>query len=122
MFERYGADAATVNLLSRRRLPRALPALQEERRVLILCRTSSPGARDLRRAYCEKLLQLIRPGGLIAVDDTLWNAHVANPRDNDSATVELRAFNDYVDRDERVDLALVPIGDGLTLLRKRLMD
>jgi caffeoyl-CoA O-methyltransferase len=74
------------------------------------------------RAYYEKLLQLIRPGGLIAVDNTLWGGQVANPRDNERATVELRAFNDYVHRDERVDLALVPIGDGLTLLRKRLMD
>jgi caffeoyl-CoA O-methyltransferase len=73
------------------------------------------------RAYYEKLLQLIRPGGLIAVDNTLWSGQVANPRDTDSATVALRAFNDYVHRDERVDLALVPIGDGLTLLRKRLM-
>jgi caffeoyl-CoA O-methyltransferase len=74
------------------------------------------------RAYYDKLLQLIRPGGLIAVDNTLWGGQVANPRDTGSATVALRAFNDYVHRDERVDLALVPIGDGLTLLRKRLMD
>jgi caffeoyl-CoA O-methyltransferase len=73
------------------------------------------------RAYYDKLYQLIRPGGLIAVDNTLWSGQVANPRDTDSATVALRAFNDYVHRDERVDLALVPIGDGLTLLRKRLM-
>lgn len=74
------------------------------------------------RAYYDKLLELIRPGGLIAVDNTLWGGQVANPRDNDSATVALRAFNDYVHRDERVDLALVPIGDGLTLLRKRLLE
>lgn len=73
------------------------------------------------RAYYEKLFELIRPGGLIAVDNTLWSGQVANARDNDSATVALRAFNDYVHHDERVDLALVPIGDGLTLLRKRLM-
>jgi len=74
------------------------------------------------RAYYDKLFKLIRPGGLIAVDNTLWGGQVANARDNASATVALRAFNDYVHHDERVDLALVPIGDGLTLLRKRLMD
>ncbi len=74
------------------------------------------------RAYYDKLFELIRPGGLIAVDNTLWSGQVANAHNHDSATVALRAFNDYVHHDERVDLALVPIGDGLTLLRKRLLD
>jgi len=69
--------------------------------------------------YYEKLLQLIRPGGLIAVDNTLWDGHVADASYGDADTVALRAFNDYVYSDERVDLSLVPIGDGLTLLRKR---
>jgi caffeoyl-CoA O-methyltransferase len=71
------------------------------------------------RAYYDKLLELVRPGGLIAVDNTLWDGEVANASSNDANTVALRAFNDYVHRDERVDLSLVPIGDGLTLLRKR---
>jgi len=70
-------------------------------------------------AYYEKLLTLIRPGGLIAVDNTLWSGAVADPSDNEPDTKALRAFNDHVYRDERVDLSLVPIGDGLTLLRKR---
>ena len=70
-------------------------------------------------AYYEKLLQLIRPGGLIAVDNTLWSGHVADSGHSDADTVALRAFNDHVHHDERVDLSLVPIGDGLTLLRKR---
>ena len=71
------------------------------------------------RAYYDELLKLIRPGGLIAVDNTLWNGQVADTSDQERDTVALRAFNDYVHHDERVDLSLVPIGDGLTLLRKR---
>jgi O-methyltransferase len=71
------------------------------------------------RAYYDRLLGLVRPGGLIAVDNTLWNGRVADPADTSADTVALRAFNDHVHRDERVDLSLVPIGDGLTLLRVR---
>jgi predicted O-methyltransferase YrrM len=71
------------------------------------------------RAYYDRLLQLVRPGGLIAVDNTLWDGAVADASSNDADTVALRAFNDHVHGDERVDLSLVPIGDGLTLMRKR---
>jgi len=70
-------------------------------------------------AYYEKLMELMRPGGLIAVDNTLWGGAVADPSDTSADTAALRAFNDRVHRDQRVDLSLVPIGDGLTLLRKR---
>jgi predicted O-methyltransferase YrrM len=70
-------------------------------------------------AYYEKILELLRAGGLIAVDNTLWSGEVADPTRNDADTKALRAFNDHVHHDERVDLSLVPIGDGLTLLRKR---
>jgi predicted O-methyltransferase YrrM len=71
------------------------------------------------RGYYEKLLELMRPGGLIAVDNTLWSGHVADASHTDADTAALRAFNDHVHRDERVDLSLLPVGDGLTLLRKR---
>lgn len=70
-------------------------------------------------AYYERVLELLRPGGLIAVDNTLWGGAVANPAVNDEDTVAIRAFNDHVHADTRVDLSLVPIGDGLTLARKR---
>lgn len=70
-------------------------------------------------AYYERLLELVRPGGLIAVDNTLWGGSVADPAADDPDTRALRAFNAHVHRDERVDLALVPIGDGMTLLRKK---
>lgn len=71
------------------------------------------------RDYYERLLSLIRPGGLIAVDNTLALAGAPIvDQDTDSAKA-MRAFNDSVHRDERVDLAMLSIGEGLTLLRKR---
>ena len=69
--------------------------------------------------YYERLLALLRPGGLIAVDNTLWDGAVADPADCSPDTVALREFNACLHEDERVDLSLVPIGDGLTLARKR---
>jgi predicted O-methyltransferase YrrM len=69
--------------------------------------------------YYERCLELLRPGGLLAVDNTLWSGRVADPAAGDEDTVALRAFNAAVARDERVDLCLVPIADGVTLLRKR---
>jgi predicted O-methyltransferase YrrM len=69
--------------------------------------------------YYERSLQLLRPGGLIAVDNTLWDGAVADPADQSADTVAIRAFNERLHVDERIDLSLVPIGDGLTLARKR---
>jgi O-methyltransferase len=69
--------------------------------------------------YYEKSLRLVRHGGLIAVDNTLWHGKVADPDVTDDATRAIRGFNAKVVDDQRVDLSLVPIGDGLTLLRKR---
>jgi predicted O-methyltransferase YrrM len=70
-------------------------------------------------AYYERLLKLLRPGGLIVVDNTLWNGEVANPANVDRDTVALRKFNDTLHRDPRIELALLPVGDGLTLARIR---
>jgi caffeoyl-CoA O-methyltransferase len=69
--------------------------------------------------YYERLLRLLRPGGLIAVDNTLWSGAVADPKDRAPDTVALREFNARLRDDDRVDLSLVPIGDGLTLARRR---
>lgn len=69
--------------------------------------------------YYERCLRLLRPGGLIAVDNTLWDGRVADDDNPGEDTMALRAFNRAVHADERVDLSLVPIGDGLTLARKR---
>jgi O-methyltransferase len=69
--------------------------------------------------YYELCLRLLRTGGLIAVDNTLWSGRVADPSVRDPDTEALRAFNAFVGQDARADLCLVPIADGLTLLRKR---
>ena len=70
-------------------------------------------------AYYERALELLRPGGLIAVDNVLWGGRPADPSAQDDNTRAIRAFNEALHRDERVSLALVPIADGLTLARKR---
>jgi len=70
-------------------------------------------------AYYERCLKLVRQGGLIAVDNTLWSGEVAKPGNQKPDTVSLRAFNDAVHRDERVDVAMLTVGDGVTLARKR---
>ena len=69
--------------------------------------------------YYERCLQLLRKGGLIAVDNTLWGGSVIDPAKQDENTQALREFNKRLSRDRRVDVALVPIGDGLTLALKR---
>jgi caffeoyl-CoA O-methyltransferase len=70
-------------------------------------------------AYYERCLQLLRRGGLIAIDNTLWSGDVANPDNQESDTASLRRFNEALHRDERIDLAMLPVGDGLTLALKR---
>ena len=69
--------------------------------------------------YYELVLQMLRPGGLIAIDNVLWGGDVANPKKKDEDTEAIRRINKKVHADERVDVSLVPIGDGLTLARKR---
>jgi len=70
-------------------------------------------------AYYERALQLVRPGGLIAVDNTLWHGRVADAAAGDEDTVAIRRFNRALRGDERIDLCLVPVADGLTLARRR---
>ena len=64
-------------------------------------------------------MRLVRRGGVIAIDNTLWGGSVADSRHKDGDTQAIRVFNRRVHRDRRVDVALVPIGDGLTLACKR---
>jgi len=68
--------------------------------------------------YYERCLKLLRPGGLIAVDNVLWGGEVTR-ESKDADTKALRAFNDKLHGDERIDVAMLPVGDGLTLARKR---
>jgi predicted O-methyltransferase YrrM len=69
--------------------------------------------------YYEAALKLLRPGGLVAIDNVLWDGDVADLDINDSNTVVLRELNTKLHSDERVTLSMLPIGDGLTLARKR---
>lgn len=69
--------------------------------------------------YWERCLRLVRRGGLIAVDNVLWDGRVADPGNDEESTAAIRAFNALARDDGRVDLSLVPIGDGLTLARVR---
>ena len=69
--------------------------------------------------YYELGLQLVRPGGLIIIDNVLWGGSVADPSDQDEDTVALRTLNDKIHRDNRVTVSMLPVGDGLTLARRR---
>jgi predicted O-methyltransferase YrrM len=69
--------------------------------------------------YYERTLQLLRPGGLMAIDNTLWSGAVADTTRQDPETCAIRALNKRVHVDDRVQMSLLPIADGLTLARKR---
>lgn len=69
--------------------------------------------------YYEQCLALLRPGGLLTVDNVLWGGSAANPEDDRPATRAIQALNAKIHADDRVSMSLVPIGDGLTLCRKR---
>ena len=70
-------------------------------------------------AYYEAVLKLLRPGGLVAIDNVLWSGAVADGRKRDADTLALRALNEKLKTDKRITLSMLPIGDGLTLARKR---
>ena len=69
--------------------------------------------------YYERSLELIRPGGLIAIDNVLWSGRVAEPQAQDNQTQVIRALNEKLHDDKRITLSMVPIADGLTLALKR---
>jgi caffeoyl-CoA O-methyltransferase len=71
------------------------------------------------RNYYEQALRLLRPGGLICVDNVLRGGAVLNPRDESESVVATRAFNDFVTVDDRVEGVLLPVRDGVMLVRKK---
>ena len=71
------------------------------------------------RAYYERCLTLLRPGGVVAIDNVLWSGTVADPAQSDPDIEAIRALNLALHEDPRVDLSLLPLADGLTLARKR---
>jgi len=92
---------------------RALP--REESIDLAFIDADKPSYPD----YYEELLARLRPNGVILVDNVLWSGAVVNPSANDDNTKAIRAFNDMVASDSRVESVILTIGDGLTLARKR---
>ncbi len=70
-------------------------------------------------AYYEEILPRLRPGGVILVDNVLWSGTVIDPDVHDDNVTAVRAFNDHVRHDDRVDTAMLAIGDGLTFITRR---
>jgi predicted O-methyltransferase YrrM len=104
---------------------RLAPALETLRD---LARAPGPGAFDFAfidadkgnyDAYYEQCLVLLRAGGLVIIDNTLWSGSVADPANDEADTRALRALNAKIHADARVDACLLSIGDGVTLARKR---
>jgi caffeoyl-CoA O-methyltransferase len=71
------------------------------------------------RTYYEAILERMPPGGLIVVDNVMWHGQVVDLSDTSVDTVAIREFNDHVASDARVEVSMIPVGDGLTLARKR---
>ena len=69
--------------------------------------------------YYERALRLVRRGGLIAIDNTIWSGRVADPAETDSDTVAIRKLNEKLRDDQRIALSMLTVGDGLTLAMKR---
>ncbi len=70
-------------------------------------------------AYYERMMKLVRPGGLIAIDNVLWSGKVADPDDTSPDTSAIRALNAKIKSDSRVDTVLLPVADGIFMCRKR---
>lgn len=69
--------------------------------------------------YYERCLELLRPGGLLLVDNALWGGRVADPAESSASTRAIRTVNERAGSDERVEVALLPVGDGLLIVLKR---
>jgi caffeoyl-CoA O-methyltransferase len=115
---RYFARAALAERITLRIAPaldtiRALPSTPEIDLAFI------DADKTGYRAYYDELLPRLRPGGVIGFDNVLWSGQVADPTSTSEDTKALRALNDSLVTDERVDLVMLPISDGLTLVRKR---
>ena len=69
------------------------------------------------KAYYEKSLGLIKRGGLIVIDNVLWHGEVADEKNDDKFTINIREFNKFVSEDKRVEQIIIPLGDGMTVCR-----
>ena len=69
------------------------------------------------KAYYQKSLELINRGGLIVIDNVLWHGEVADEKNDDKFTINIREFNKFVSEDKRVEQIIIPLGDGMTVCR-----
>ena len=69
------------------------------------------------KSYYDKSINLLKKGGLIVIDNVLWNGEVADKNKNDKITINIREFNKYISNDKRVEQIIVPLGDGMTVCR-----
>jgi caffeoyl-CoA O-methyltransferase len=74
--------------------------------------------KPMYRAYADEILARLRPGGVLLVDNVLWGGAVVDAAATDENTVAIRAFNDWLAADERVETVMLPLGDGLTIARR----
>lgn len=115
---RYWQEAGVSDRIELRLAPalETLAALRAEGHVFDFAFIDADKANY--QAYYEQTLALLRPGGLICVDNTLWGGRVADPAADDEDTRAIQALNEHLLRDQRIHLSLLPIGDGLTLALK----
>ena len=118
---RYWEEAGVAHKINLRLAPalETLDALLTEGRAGTFDFAFIDADKEGYDAYFERVLELIRSGGLITLDNTLWEGKVVDATVTDVDTEAIRAINTKLAGDERVTLSLLPVGDGLTLARKR---
>lgn len=118
---RYWAEAGVAHMIDLHIAPAAdtLAVLQSEGNAGTFDFAFIDADKTGYDSYYEHTLQLLRPGGLILFDNVLRDGRVVGPERDDADTLAIVALNEKLHRDERIDLSLVPIGDGLTMARKR---
>lgn len=118
---RYWAEAGVADRIDLR----LAPAVESLERLVAEGRAGSfdiafiDADKENYDTYYERALVLVRQGGLVLIDNVLWGGAVIDDGDQSADTLAIRAINDKVGADDRVDMAMVPTGDGLTIARKR---
>ena len=115
---RAGASAGLADRIELRIAPalETLRALPEEAHIdLVFIDADKPGY----AAYWAELVPRVRPGGLLLADNVLWSGQIVDPEATDKNTAALRAFNDLVASDDRVETVVLTAFDGLTIARRR---
>ena len=118
---RYWAEAGVDQRITLRLVPavETLDALISEGRAGTFDMAFIDADKENYQTYFDRCLTLLRPGGLVAVDNVLWNGRVIDPSDDTVDTKAIRAFNAGLKDDDRVTVSLLSVADGLTLARKR---